>query len=70
MNNIKEKLQQIVAKITFKRGVFLIVFGLAFAFSLGFVVSDYQQKGTIDIDTVIKVFDALIGWVVRMIIFI
>lgn len=66
-NNLIKKLLE---KITFKRGVFLIVFCLSFSFSLGIIVEDYNHKGFIDIDTVIKILSALVDWLVKLAIFV
>lgn len=66
-NNLIKKLLE---KITFKRGVFLIVFSLSFSFSLGIIVEDYNHKGFIDIDTVIKILSALVDWLVKLAIFV
>lgn len=70
MANLKEKLKNLLTKITFKRGVFLIIFSITFSFSLGFIIKDYQQKGTLDSEVVFKIFDILITWLVKLIIFI
>lgn len=65
-----EKIKVQLSNLTKKQVIFIVLFLMILSFCFGNLANEYQQKGTVEMETLIKWLDSIVTWVVKLVIFI
>lgn len=67
---MKEKIKAKLETLTKRQIIFIIIFLMILSFCFVDLASEYRQKGTIEMETLLKWLDSIVTWVVKLVIFI